>query len=503
MKSATAGENAGGTATNEASDLALVFRPENEHVVQFGNRSVLVAAKSMALFEIDPVDAAVLAYGRAHPRCRLGELIEALAPGHSTERVLESVKRLSSFQVFVPERGGDGAWALRTVEAERFPLGSLVLNVSNKCNMHCTYCYEPDDAKYGSLAGNMDWETAKQSVDFLFERSQGSRDLNLVFFGGEALLNFKLMQEIASYARGRAEVEDRVVDFSVTTNGSLLTDEVIDFFRRYRFGVTVSLDGPKEIQDKRRRIGKSNGSYDVVVSRVRRLLERYTDRPIVARVTLTKGTLEIRRIYEHLTDLGFFEVGFGPVTARPNVEYGLDNADLDDLLAQFRDLGTTYVERALRNQHTGFTNLSTLLTDLHQGTNKLFPCGAGLGLLDVDGKGDVYLCHRFPGSEEHRYGNIREGVDYGRLNEFINQASVENKPVCQTCWIRGICGGGCYHEAYTTFGDGLLPNLHYCNWLRSWTEYGIGVYLRLEEENPGFIDQYVLRGRGDAPKELT
>jgi uncharacterized protein len=236
---------------------------------------------------------------------------------------------------------------------------------------------------------------------------------------------------------------------------------------------------------------------------VKRLFERYAARPVVARVTVTKGTVEIARIYEHLTGLGFFEVGFSPVTAKNGAEYGLEPADLRQVLAGFRELGKVYIERALQNQYTGFSNLSTMLTDLYTGTNKLFPCGAGLGLLDVDGNGDVYLCHRFPGTEEHQYGNVKNGVAYDRLNDFINGAHVENKPVCQTCWIRGLCGGGCYHEAYTQFGDGALPNLHYCDFLREWTEYGIGVYMTLQEKNPGFVENYVLRGRGDAPRELT
>ena len=308
---------------------------------------------------------------------------------------------------------------------------------------------------------------------------------------------------MVAYAQQRAAAEGKAVDFSITTNGTLLTDEVIDFFQQHRFGITVSIDGPKDIQDKRRLLTATRGSYDVVISRVKKLLERYTVRPIVARVTLTKGTLEIVRIYEHLSSLGFFEVGFSPVTSQTGEDYGLDVTDLDNLLAQFQELGALYVERAIRNQYTGFSNLSTLLTDIHQGTNKMFPCGAGLGLLDVDAQGDVYLCHRFPGSEEHKYGNVRDGLQYDRLNEFINQASLDNKPVCQTCWIRGICGGGCYHEALTTFGDGLLPNLHYCSWLRAWTEYGIQVYMELQEKNPGFVEKYILRGRGDAPKELT
>jgi uncharacterized protein len=435
------------------------------------------------------------------------ELLQRELPGQfSPEQIKETVQELVNLQVLTTtERQMRSPQPV--VDVARFPVGSLVLNVANKCNLHCTYCYEPEAAKYGPAPVQMDSDTARASVDFLFQKSGANKEVNLIFFGGEALLNFKLMREIVAYAKTKSQETGKVVDFSLTTNGTLLTDEITDFFQEHRFGITVSIDGPKELHDKRRSFlttrGERRGSYEQLLPRVRRLLERYTARPVVARVTLTKDTIEVVRIYEHLSALGFFEVGFSPVTAKNGEDFGLEPADLRQVLESFKELGALYVERALRNLYTGFSNLSTMLTDLHAGTNKLFPCGAGLGLLDVDGNGDVYLCHRFPGSEEHKYGNVRDELQYERLNDFLNGAHIGNKPVCQTCWIRGLCGGGCYHEAYTQFGDGALPNLHYCDFLREWTEYGIGVYMKLQEENPGFVETYVVRGRGDAPKELT
>ena len=241
----------------------------------------------------------------------------------------------------------------------------------------------------------------------------------------------------------------------------------------------------------------------VVAPSLEHLFECCTARPVVARVTVTKDASDILRTYEHLTGLGFFEVGFSPVTATIGPDYELAPADLHEVLAGFRQLGSLYVERAGQGRYTDFSNLSTLLTDIHVGTNKFFPCGAGLGLLDVDGNGDVYRCHRFPGSEEHTYGNMKDGLDYGRLNAFVNKVHLGNKTVCQTCWVRGLCGGGCYHEALTRFGDALHPNLHYCDFLRAWTEYGLRVYMELQRTAPGFVERYVLRGRADAPKELT
>ena len=393
----------------------------------------------------------MLQFCQTKRRFTLDEVVTQLSHDYVGEDIADVVREFMNVDVLV---GGQSSApvALPLVDTERVPPSSLVLNVTNKCNLHCTYCYEPDGAKYGPAAVRMEWETARSSVDFLFEKAGRNRELNIVFFGGEALLNFKLMKQVVDYAENKSVAAGKKVDFSITTNGTLLVDEIIDFLQAHRFGVTISIDGPREIHDRRRffltNTGEKKGSYDQIMSRVERLLERYTARPIVARVTATKGAIEVVRIYEHLSSLGFCEVGFSPVTAKPGLDYGLEAADLREVLAGFKDLGGRYVARALNSQYTGFSNLSTMLTDLHLGTNKMFPCGAGLGLLCVDGNGDVYLCHRFPGVEGHKYGNVKQSeIEHGRLTEFVNSVQVGNKPVCQTCWIRGICGGGCYHEA--------------------------------------------------------
>lgn len=488
----------------------LHFRAENAHMIQQGSDgadTVLVAAKSMSMFVMDAMAEALVVYLRRNPHTSQKEILNVLGERFAPAELIETIQEFVNLEILSPAERPAEVSTMPTLNVERFPVSSLVVNVANKCNLHCTYCYEPDSAKYGSEPVQMTWDTARESVDFLFKKSGASPEVNLIFFGGEALLNFKLMRRVVVYAEEKAQREGKKIDFSLTTNGTLLTDEIISFFQEHRFGVTISIDGPKELHDKRRvflsKSGERRGSYELLLSRIEPLLTRYDARPVVARVTVTKGAIDIVRTYAHLTELGFFEVGFSPVTAKADTDYGLESTDLRELLNQFRELGSIYVERALSNKYTGFSNLSTLLTDIHLGTNKYFPCGAGLGLLDVDGNGDVYLCHRFPGTEEHKYGSVKEGLDYDRLNDFVNGAHLGNKPVCQTCWIRGLCGGGCYHEAMTEFGDAALPNLHYCDFLREWTEFGIKAYLELQKENPGFIEQYVVRGRSDAPKELT
>ena len=360
--------------------MHLRFHPENAYPVAADSGPVLVAAKSMSLFDMDAVSEAILQYGQVRPACTLEQITQALADRFSALEVSETVEEFVRLQIFETEQSSKTCATKEVPElnVEHFPVSSVVVNVANKCNLHCTYCYEPEEAKYGAAPVEMEWETAQTSVDFLFKKAGNNPEVSLIFFGGEALLNFKLMRRIVTYAEEKGHAENKKVDFSITTNGTLLTDSVIDFFQRHRFGVTISIDGPKDLHDRRRSFLTSNGSrkgsYDVIRPRLERLFERYTARPVVARVTVTKDAIDIVRTYEHLNGLGFFEVGFSPVTAKNGEEYGLEPADLHRVLAGFRELGAVYVERAAQSCYTGFSNLSTLLTDIHVGTNKFFPC---------------------------------------------------------------------------------------------------------------------------------
>jgi radical SAM protein with 4Fe4S-binding SPASM domain len=188
-------------------------------------------------------------------------------------------------------------------------------------------------------------------------------------------------------------------------------------------------------------------------------------------VTLTKETLDVRRIYDHLRhEIGFWEVGFAPVTATPGRPHAFDEAGFETVLGQFRDLANDYREAALAGRHHGFSNVRETLQEIHKGASKAWPCGAGFGLLGVSTAGDVNLCHRFAGSDAHKLGTVRDGIDREAQRGFLDAHHVASKTDCQTCWARPLCAGGCYHEAHTRYGSTNQPNLHYCEWIRGWTD---------------------------------
>jgi uncharacterized protein len=378
-----------------------------------------------------------------------------------------------------------------------FPIQTLVMNLTNQCNLSCQYCYEFGADKLATPEGKpkfMDLETAKTSVDFLLAQSGDRRSIHITFFGGETLMNFPLLKEVVAYANQRAQEQDRHVDFSLTTNGTLLTPAIIQFLSDNNIGVTVSMDGPKEMHDHLRVFANGRGSYDIIEPRVRALIQNHRTRPITARVTLTSGVSDVIKIFRHLKqDLGFHEVGFAPVTTSPNQLYAIGQKGMDGVLDQFHTLADEYLEHALRGESHGFSNVSDTLAELCQGVNKSHPCGAGLGLLGVGPSGDIAPCHRFVDSDQHALGHISTGIDREKQTDFLRRGHIDSKYDCHTCWARPLCAGGCHHEAFVRYGDTGHPNLHYCDWIRDWTDTCLKIYGAIAAKNPEFLQQFAER----------
>lgn len=378
-----------------------------------------------------------------------------------------------------------------------FPMQTMVMNLTNQCNLSCQYCYEFGEDKIATPEGKkkfMDLETAKASVDFLFAQSEGRPKVHITFFGGETLMNFPLLRSVVDYSSTRAQERGVNIDFSLTTNATLLTPSIIDYLAQNRVGVTVSLDGPKEMNDKFRIFANGRGSYDVIEPKVRDLLARHRTRPIAARVTMTSQAMDVFKIYRHLKhDLGFHEVGFAPVTTSPDRLYSINEPGMNEVFAQFTELAKEYLQFALRGELHGFSNVSDTLAELHQGVNKSHPCGAGLGLVGVGPSGDIAPCHRFVDSDQHALGSVFTGIDKKKQSAFLDRGNIQAKPDCHSCWARPLCAGGCHHEAFVRYGDTGHPNLHYCTWIRGWTHTCLEIYGVLAEKNPSFLEYFAER----------
>jgi uncharacterized protein len=464
------------------------------HRFEAAGRPFVYLVPSAAVFGLDQGADLVLGALAAQPRTR-EELLSTLAGRLSEPEIDDTMAELARVRAI----GGvepDGDFARKVIPLAPFPLTTTVLNVTNQCNLSCTYCYEYGadkivDTENGKQPKFMSEETARQGVEFALAESGANRVAHITFFGGETLLNFPVLAKTIAYARRRAAEVGKEVDFSLTTNATLLKPDIIEFLIEHEVGITISIDGPRDVQDRFRVFHSGAGSYDVAAPNIRALLERPHVKPVAARVTLTSASLDVRRIFNHLTrEIGFREVGFAPVTSAPTRGHAIGDGGYDELLDQFRDLADDFLEHAVANEHHAFSNVKETLGEIHKGMSKAFPCGAGLGLMGVATDGDVALCHRFAGSGAHRIGSVTEGIDRDAQQAFLESHHVANKVDCARCWARPLCAGGCYHEAHTRYGDTTRPNLHYCEWIRGWTDVCLRVYGELSVRNPDILARF-------------
>src|SRR5271168_2553383 len=470
------------------------YRLGEFHSFEGGGRRFLYLVPAGAIFEIDDATETVIGHV-AKEEVPHDALLAALGRGgYASADAEELLKELYHVRVLV---SGHVAPARPESPPADFPLQTLVLNLTNQCNLACQYCYEFGNDKVATPEGKpkfMDLDTAKASVDFLLSQAAGRNTVHITFFGGETLMNFPLLKQVVVYANEKAAAQNRTVDFSLTTNATLLTPAIIEFLSENRIGVTVSMDGPAELHDKLRVFANGRGSYDIIEPRVRALIANHRTRPITARVTLTAGVTDVLRIYRHLKhDLGFHEIGFAPVTTSPDRLYSINEKGMDGVLEQFHILADEWLEFALRGEMHGFSNVSDTIAELIQGVNKSHPCGAALGLIGVGPSGDLAPCHRFVDSDTHALGNVATGIDKQKQHDFLSRGHINSKYDCHTCWARPLCAGGCHHEAFVRYGDTGHPNLHYCDWIRDWTDTCLRIYGAIAAKNPGFLQQFAER----------
>lgn len=461
----------------------LQVQPHNYRSIRSGGRHVLLHVPTTSIFELDPAATDLLGLfesavavgsediqSRFDGRYSPGELCDSLSDFIDLGIVAPKVKHYE-----IPPR-----------LVERTPLKTLVLTLTTGCNLGCSYCYREDlSAPKNALL--MDYQTGTRSIDLLFEEASENDRVAVVFFGGEPLTRIAVIRDLVEYAEEKAAAAGKQVDFTLTTNATLLTDEIIDFLDAHRFGITVSIDGDAAQHDRHRRTIAGGGTYKTVAMRVKRLLERYKSRPVGARVTLATGNLDVAGIYKHLHDeLGFFEVGFAPATAGPDSPVGLSPQELDTVFAAMQALGREYVSEAKRGKRHGFGNMHQLMTDLWMGTRKTLPCGAGVGLLAVGTSGKISLCHRFTGSDMAGFGDVTTGIEREALSEFMTAAQNPHA-ACQTCPARSLCAGGCYHESYSRYGDPFLPTFEYCEQIRDWIAFGLEAFGEIAIVNPAYF----------------
>lgn len=329
---------------------------------------------------------------------------------------------------------------------------AICLHVAHDCNLTCKYCFA-GKGEYDGQKGLMSFETGKQAVDFLIEQSGTRRNLEVDFFGGEPLLNWDVCKRLVAYGRKQEKKHNKNFRFTLTTNGLLINDDVIDFCNKEMANVVLSLDGRKITNDAMRVSANGTGSYDLIVDKFKKLANSRNQKDYYMRGTYTHNNLDFADDIIHMADLGFKELSIEPVVSDPSEPYALKNEDLPVLKEQYQILADEMLKRYRKGD--GFTFYHYMI-DLDAGpciVKRVSGCGVGTEYLAVTPSGELYPCHQFVGDEKFLLGDIWKGITNKEVIEQFEGCNVYSHKECKDCFAKLYCSGGCAANAYHTTGS--------------------------------------------------
>ncbi len=329
---------------------------------------------------------------------------------------------------------------------------AICLHVAHDCNLACKYCFA-GKGEYDGPKGLMRFETGKRALDFLIEQSGTRKNLEVDFFGGEPLLNWDVCKKLVEYGREQEKKYNKNFRFTLTTNGLLINDDVIDFCNKEMGNVVLSLDGRKVTNDAMRVSRNGTGSYDLIVDKFKKFAESRNQADYYMRGTYTHNNLDFAKDIIHMADMGFKELSIEPVVSDPKEPYALKESDLPILKEQYQILANEMLKRYRKGN--GFTFYHYMI-DLDAGpciVKRVSGCGVGTEYLAVTPTGELYPCHQFVGEEEFLLGNIWDGIQNKKVLEQFETCNVYSHKECKDCFAKLYCSGGCAANAYHTTGS--------------------------------------------------
>lgn len=329
---------------------------------------------------------------------------------------------------------------------------ALCLHVAHTCNLNCSYCFASQGKYHGDRA-LMSLDVGKRALDFLIENSGPRRNLEVDFFGGEPLMNWDVVKQLVGYARKREKEAGKNFRFTLTTNGMLIDDDVIDFSNREMSNVVLSLDGRKEIHDRLRVDYAGNGSYDRIVPKFQEFVKRRGDGDYYMRGTFTHANPDFLNDIKVMLDLGFDKLSMEPVVCAPGDEAALTEQDLPVVFEQYEKLAELMLEREKAGKPFTFYHYMIDLTDGPCIYKRISGCGSGTEYMAVTPWGDLYPCHQFVGEEKYKLGDIWNGVTAKDVQDEFACCNVYTRPDCADCWAKLYCSGGCAANAYHSTGS--------------------------------------------------
>lgn len=369
------------------------------------------------------------------------------------------------------------------------PPRALTLELTKGCNLRCGYCYYAAREDAYDPATTMSPAVAERSIELLLTEGPADQPVHLHLFGGEPLLNFKLVEHVVTYGERRAREESRTITFELTTNGTRFSDRIIEFLNEHSIQVGVSFDGPPQVQDESRPALKGS-SYALAEAGIRKFLASRQGTELMVKthcsVVVTRRELDLVAIVEHLEGMGFESVILTPATDLSGQSHGLTESDLPAILAAYDALAERYERRRRDGQPTSVLWYDNLMDRLLSGQRKTRFCGGGVDYLGVSSDGSMSLCYRFYQDEDFGMGDVFDGIDR-TVTKKLEDEGLENRLTCGTCWARYFCGGGCHHENLIATGSLGEPNPITCEILRHSMDHTLEIFGR--ESSRGAVAQ--------------
>lgn len=329
---------------------------------------------------------------------------------------------------------------------------ALCLHIAHDCNLACQYCFA-EEGEYHGRRALMSFEVGKKALDFLVANSGSRRNLEVDFFGGEPLMNWEVVKQLVEYGRSIEEANNKKFRFTLTTNGVLLNDEILDFVNKEMGNIVLSTDGRREVHDRMRPFRNGKGSYDLIMPKFKKVAESRNQTNYYVRGTFTHYNLDFSNDVLSLADQGFKQISVEPVVASPEDGYALRPEDLPQIFEEYDKLAVEMIKREKEGRGFNFFHFMIDLTGGPCVYKRLSGCGSGTEYLAVTPWGDLYPCHQFVGNEDFLLGNVDDGIVKKNICEEFKQCNVYSKPKCKDCFAKLFCSGGCAANSYNFHGN--------------------------------------------------
>lgn len=427
------------------------------HQYKLGGYCIVLDSCSGSVHSVDDVAYDIIAL---YQKCTAEEIVDAVLkkypnrPDVTKEEILLCLEDIAALEkagkLFTPDTYAPMATTFKKRSGD--VIKALCLHVSHTCNLNCGYCFA-SQGKYHGERALMSFEVGRRALDFLVENSGSRHNLEVDFFGGEPLMNFDVVKQLVAYARSVEKERGKNFRFTLTTNGMLIDDDVIDFCNREMSNVVLSLDGRKEINDRTRVDYAGNGSYDRIVPKFQKLVKARGGKNYYMRGTFTHANPDFTNDVFHMADLGFTELSMEPVVCAPDDPAALTEQDLAVVKEQYELLAFDMLRREKEGNPITFYHY---MLDLENGPciyKRISGCGSGTEYMAVTPWGDLYPCHQFVGEEAYKLGDIWSGVTNTALREEFRACNAYARPECRDCWAKLYCSGGCAANAYHASGS--------------------------------------------------